>query len=155
MNYIHKYVLRKADLYCKAQHLQLFKETLQKSNVGLLVNERLVNMPPTVVPNLHTELPLDLAFTKEQDDIKDPKEFDYDYLLVLTKFTIPNENVVKDQAPKRDDRLYYRWEDDVFEAKSSVSFFYQSTFKEVADDGSKSYIQGACAKAGGGKETQY
>jgi len=145
MNYIHKYVLAKAELNCKAQHLQLFKETLQKSNVGLLVNERLVNMPANVVPKLHSELPLDLAFTKEQDDITDPKEFDYDYLLVLTKFTVPNESVVKDQAPKRDDRLYYRWEDDVFEAKASVSFFYQRTFKEVGDDGTKSYIQGANA----------
>lgn len=90
--------------------------------MGLLVNERLVNMPTTVVPELHQQLPDDLKFTMEQDDIKDPSEFKYDHLLVISKFTVSNENL----NPTRDDRLYYRWEDDVFESKALVSFSFQS-----------------------------
>ena len=38
---------------------------------------------------MHTELPEDIAFTKAQDDIENPKEFDYSYLLVLSRFTVP------------------------------------------------------------------
>jgi hypothetical protein len=99
-----------------------------------------------------------LDFTKKQDDITDPKEFNYDYLLVLSKFTIPNELVGKSLdsssfIPKRQDRLYYRWEDDIFESAADHSFCYQGTFKEVDDEGNKSYIQGPCSQAGGGKET--
>ena len=55
--------------------------------------------------------------------------------------------------PERKERLYYRWEDGVFERDAEVSFCFQTTFKEVADDGTKSYIQGTCAQSGGGAET--
>jgi len=60
---------------------------------------------------------------------------------------------VKDFSRK--DRLYYRWEDDVFEREAVVSFWFQSTFKEVNEDGVKSFVQGPCSQAGGGQETQY
>jgi hypothetical protein len=47
------------------------KSIIATKRVGLLINERLINMPPQIVPQLHTQLPEDLAFTKEQDDIDD------------------------------------------------------------------------------------
>lgn len=71
-------------------------------------------MPPKIVPDLHAQLPDDIEFTKEQDDIDDPKEFDYDYLLVLTKFTVPNDvvdTIKKGKSAAVEHRLYYRWED--------------------------------------------
>jgi hypothetical protein len=119
---------------------------LTTKNIGLLVNERLVNLPPTIAPYLHSQLPEDLEFTKGEPDITDPKEFNYDYLLVLSKFSVPNEIAQKKTAgssyyiPSADERLYYRWEDDVFDKKAEVSFCFQSTFKEVAEDGTKSWI---------------
>jgi hypothetical protein len=105
------------------------KNLIGVKNVGLLINERLVNIPPLAVPGMHTQLPDDLEFTKKQDDISDPKEFNYDYLLVISKFTVPNEIVSKaldsgSFIPKRSDRLYYRWEDDIFEACSDFSFCF-------------------------------
>jgi len=60
--------------------------------VGLLLNERLVNMTPMVVPQMHQQVKDDLEFTKQQDDIEDPKEFDYDYFLVISRFTISNQD---------------------------------------------------------------
>jgi hypothetical protein len=48
-------------------------------------------MPVLLVPQLHQSLPEDLKFTKKQDDIEDPKEFDYEYLLVISRYTIENE----------------------------------------------------------------
>jgi hypothetical protein len=36
-------------------------------------------------------IPEDIKFTKKQDDIEDPREFDYDYLLAISRFTIPND----------------------------------------------------------------
>ena len=49
--------------------------------------ERVINLPVEIVPSLHTELPNDLEFTKAQDDIENPNEFNYQYLLVISKFT--------------------------------------------------------------------
>ena len=59
----------------------------------------MINIPVEVVPSMHTELPADLEFTKEQEEITDPKEFNYSHLLVLSKFTVPhgsNEKTNKD-----------------------------------------------------------
>ena len=56
----------------------------------------------------------------EQDDIENPKEFKYEYLLVLSKFAVPNEKVKP--SLDRKDRLYYKWEDDIFERQSVLSF---------------------------------
>jgi len=69
----------------------------------------------------------------------DAKEFAYEYLLIMTRFTVPNEEVTKD-GHKKEDRLYYHWEDQVFEKHAVSSFHFLSTFKEVDDDGTKTYI---------------
>ncbi len=54
MKDIYEYIISKADKYLKnPQQLEDLKQILKNKNVGLLVNERLVNMPPEVVPQLH------------------------------------------------------------------------------------------------------
>jgi len=98
LNHILKYVMLKGEQNLDSNSFKSFKRILETKNVGLLVNERLINMPPTIVPALHEQIPDDLEFTKEQEDIEDPKEFNYDYLLTITKFTVPNE-LVKSGAP--------------------------------------------------------
>ena len=89
---IYDYVLAKAEKHCSGGDLNKFKQILESKNVGLLFAERMLNLPINVVPSMHTELPDDLEFTKEQDDIKDPKEFNYSHLLVLTKYTLPQDH---------------------------------------------------------------
>ena len=37
---------------------------LSSKNVGLLLAERVINLPVEIVPSLHSELPADLEFTK-------------------------------------------------------------------------------------------
>jgi len=58
--------------------------------VGLLLNERMINLPYVLVPQLHETLPDDIKFTKKQDDIEDPREFDYQYILVISRYSIEN-----------------------------------------------------------------
>ena len=99
-----------------------------------------MNMPPEIAPKLHQQLPDDIDFTKKQDAIKEPKEFDYDYLLIMTKFTVPNEQVQQQGAHKPENRLFYHWEDQVLEKAADHSFHYLSTFKEVAEDGTSSFV---------------
>lgn len=75
MQQITSYCLKKADAYC-SQAAQ-FKTILTSKNVGVLITERFINLPSEVIPNLHSDLPEDLQWTKKQDDIKDIREFDY------------------------------------------------------------------------------
>ena len=56
----------------------------------MLLAERMLNLPTDLVPNLHTDLPADLEFTRGCEEIKDPKEFNYDYIIIISKFTVPN-----------------------------------------------------------------
>jgi len=101
--------------------LQEFKRILETKNVGLLMAERMINLPAQIVPYIHTELPDDIAFTKEQDDIENPKEFDYAYLLVLSRFTVP--------VKQADEKLYYKWEDSVLWPASDISFTFKAIFR--------------------------
>ena len=94
----------------------------------------------------------DLEFTKEQDDIKDPKEFDYDYLLVISKFAVPSEKVKGGKASRKE-RLYFKWEDDPFEKEATVSFEFLTSYKETDDKGVRSFIQGGPTYDG--SETQF
>lgn len=71
--------------------------------MGLLLAERFINLPVNIVPTMHTELPLDLDFTKLQKDVKDPKEFDYQYLLVMSRFTTPTKGVPIGKNPKKEE----------------------------------------------------
>ena len=110
---------------------------MENKNVGLLLAERMINLPAQIVPSLHTELPEDLAFTKEQADITEPKEFNYDYLLVLSKFTIP----VKSE--EKAEKLFYKWEDNVLWPIADVSFTFKATHRYLDTEGNKQSYTGS------------
>lgn len=60
----------KAQRYCNAKQIETVESILNKKNVGLYLNERLINLPiMELVPQLHQQIPDDIKFTKKQDDI--------------------------------------------------------------------------------------
>ncbi|TNV78286.1 hypothetical protein FGO68_gene12590 [Halteria grandinella] len=159
------YVLAKASKHCNEKQKETFTEVLGKQNVGLLLNERLINLPYILVPQLHESLPEDLRFTKRQDDIEDPKEFDYQYLLVISRYSIENARSKRQQAAQAtnkrmrlatpsstEEKLYYKAEDELFLRSAESHFSFKTIFRETMEDGTKKVI------VGGGKnapETQY
>jgi len=63
-------VKEKAQRYCNAKQIETVESILNKKNVGLYLNERLINLPiMELVPQLHQQIPDDIKFTKKQDDI--------------------------------------------------------------------------------------
>ena len=145
---LSQYVMVKAAKYCNKGGLADFKRILETKNVGLLLAERMINLPASIVPSLHTELPDDLAFTKEQDDIDDPKEFNYTYLLIMSRFTIPVKSAPGEKEPEK---LFYKWEDSVLWPASEVSFTFKATFSYLDDEGNKKTFKGTKD----GKEVQH
>lgn len=150
---IIKYVLDKANKYQnerqREQWQTILKEGKGGSNVGLLLNERFVNLPYILVPQLHESLPEDLKFTKKQDDIEDPREFDYQYLLVISKYTVENKKkgATENKQQKIEEKLYYRAEDELFLRSAEMQFSFKTVFRETMQDGTKMNI------TGGGPET--
>ena len=58
LNHIYKYVMEKAEKFSASESkLKRFKQILSTQNVGLLVNERLINMPPSVAPTASCSRP--------------------------------------------------------------------------------------------------
>ena len=139
---IQDYAISKSTKHCNKGQVQEFKRILDTKNVGLLMAERMINLPAEIVPCLHTELPEDLAFTKEQDDIENPKEFDYDYLLVLSRYTIPVKQSDGDPAATSE-KLYYKWEDTVLWPASDISFTFKATFRQLDAEGNKVSVTGS------------
>ena len=131
---IQSYALSKAEKHCNKGSFQEFKRIFETKNVGLLLAERMLNLPAQVVPNLHTELPEDLAFTKQQDDIEDPKEFNYNYLLVLSRFTVP---VTGGGDNETKEKLFYKWEDALLWKVADVSFTFKASFSYLDAEGNK------------------
>jgi hypothetical protein len=58
------YVKAKAEKYCPKGKVEELNRILSSKNVGLLLAERVINLPVEIVPSLHSELPADLEFTK-------------------------------------------------------------------------------------------
>jgi hypothetical protein len=149
------YVKAQTTKYCSKGKVEELTQILSTKNVGLLLAERVINLPSEIVPSMHTELPDDLEFTKQQDDIKDPAEFNYQYLLVISRFTVPIDKPTKMQIQKDGmaseaamsikrqrldtsaEKRFYKWEDSVLWPASTVSFSYLTTFREVDDEGNK------------------
>jgi hypothetical protein len=120
----------------------------------------MINLPYVLVPQLHQALPEDIKFTKKQDDVEDPREFDYHYLLVISRYTIenPKKAATSDAPLKRqktssaEERLFYKAEDELFLRSADLAFSFKTIFRETMQDGSKKSIVGGGANA---PETHY
>ena len=86
-----------------------------------------------------------MAFTKRADDIKDPREFDYHYLLVISKFTVPT-------GQQQQERCYYHFEDSLLLPEAECSFSFITTFRSTDEEGNKVSLKGMHP---GGTENQF
>jgi len=93
---------------------------------------------------MHEAIPEDIKFTKKQDDVEDPREFDYQYLLVISRYTIENSRRVagEQKRQKTEEKLYYKAEDELFLRSAELSFSYKTIFRETMEDGTKKTIIG-------------
>jgi protein BCP1 len=82
---IHEYLLEKASENLSESQLEKLQNLINSNNVGLLINERYVNLPPALVPTLLGAIPEDIKFTMAQDDVASPEEYNYEYYLYFTK----------------------------------------------------------------------
>lgn len=80
----------------------------------MLINERILNCSPFIVPTLHTQFLEDLKWVKE-DDPEEGSKYNFDYLLVVSKVFKANKF---DKTTKKhksnnvlDEYIYQKFED--------------------------------------------
>jgi len=113
---IYGYIMYKAKKNLEKDQLKKFIGILNSKKVALFINERYLNLPVKLIPTLLKSIPDDIEFTKKQDDIKDPSEYDFDYFLGISKWS-PND-------------LFFKAEEEKFVAGSTVSFKFTYKTRE-------------------------
>lgn len=68
-----------------------FKSLLETKKIGLLLNERMINLSPQLVPHLHTQVQEDLKWLK-QEDAMIYKNYEFDYILILSSCAQTKQN---------------------------------------------------------------
>lgn len=112
-----------------------FEKVLQAPSTGLLLNERMLNMPPEMAPSLHQCLCDDLAWASKEAEPKGA--FSFKQLVLLSpRFKM---SVVEEESPaaagstapaKRmkgapsSDLHFYKWEEGLIAEKASLQFTF-------------------------------
>jgi len=117
-----------------------------KKQVGLLVHDRLINLPPTLIPVLHTELTKDIEWAQKNEDTSAlKKSFKFTTFIYVSKAFYPDEESgepepapaskkaskrekkrtgKEERRPKTRPRAWFRFEDKVLESLATLSFAF-------------------------------
>lgn len=114
-----------------------------KLKVGLIISERMINMPVEVVPPMYKML------LEEMDHAEDSHErYEFDYFLVISKvYKIVAAKVQDDQQKKKkkggdDEEMdYFHFEDIVLEEKSKYHGSYDYTNKKQDSDSRRVFTE--------------
>lgn len=85
-----------------------FNALISGKKIGLFINERYLNLPLKLVPELLRSLPEDIEFTKKQEDVAVPADYDFDYFLGIAKLSAQD--------------LFYKPEEERFVRNSTINF---------------------------------
>jgi protein BCP1 len=105
---IYGYIMYNAKKNLDKQSLKKFISILNSKKIGLLINERYLNLPVSLIPDMLRGIVKDIDFTKQQDDVEDPSDYDFDYFLGIGKLTPAD--------------LYYKSEEERFIKDSEIQF---------------------------------
>jgi hypothetical protein len=102
----------------KASDLNALLAGNEHPRVGLLVSERVVNMPPELAPSIFASLMEDLSWARANAAHKDL--FSFDVLVNLSPCFAHSQKT----ASKVDCYFYYRFEEEFFHAQASTSLWF-------------------------------
>ncbi|KAJ1918101.1 Mss4p nuclear export [Mycoemilia scoparia] len=115
----------------KKEDLTAFEEIMNgrdqnKGDIGLLINERFVNMPPTIVPPL-----LKLFFEEVGWAVEDKKPFKFEWYLLISPIykEVISSNAdgddEKEESTESDTTFYFHAEDELIEPLVNYKFDYK------------------------------
>ena len=109
----------------------------QNLNLGLIISERIVNLPEETIPPALGLATKEINECREVEEKDYDKRFDFDYLILISKFVkIIAENrkdhkkVKKDDTISQNNEAYYKFEASLFLKSAVASIEYKIPYKE-------------------------
>ena len=106
-------------------------------NLGLIISERIVNLPEETIPPALGLATKEINECREVEEKDYDKRFDFDYLILISKFVkIIGESNKNNKKAKKDEKLngnneaYYKFETPLFFKKTVASIEYKIPYKE-------------------------
>ena len=113
-------------------------EILQKNyNLGLIISERVVNLPEETVPPALGLATKEINECREVEEKDYDKRFDFDYLILISKYVKiteekrkVNKKMKKDENIKENNEAYYKFEMPLLLGNAEASIEYKIPYKE-------------------------
>ncbi|KAG3120186.1 hypothetical protein PI124_g1043 [Phytophthora idaei] len=141
-----QYVTKK----CPSAELPKLQQILNTKNVGLVLNERMVNLPYQLVPALHSALHEDIEWAIQNEDTEELRNsFEMDYFLILATCTEEKSGSSGSKKGKKSKTTYeqtakffHNFEDEFLEQEAELSFSFDTplTERERVDQSSKTTV---------------
>ena len=113
-------------------------ESLQKNyNLGLIISERVVNLPEETIPPALGLSTKEINECREVEEKDYDKRFDFDYLILISKFVKiidetrkDNKKIKKDENIKQSNEAYYKFEMPLLLGAAEATIEYKIPYKE-------------------------
>ena len=129
-----KLKINNADEKNKHKIMDIFQKNF---NLGLVISERVVNLPEETVPPALGLATKEINECREVEENNYDKRFDFDYLIIISKFVKITEEHRKDNKKKKKDEnikesneAYYKFEMPLLFEKAEASIEYKIPYKE-------------------------
>ncbi|XP_027341770.1 protein BCCIP homolog [Abrus precatorius] len=114
----------------------------QACDVGLLVSQRVVNLPPQLLPHLYGALFDEVSWATEDEPTEELRNsFKFKHYILLSKIYM-HKNVEQKRIPINDNEeaiIYMKPEDEIFHKLSSWSFFFPLKTQQHAPHEMRNY----------------
>jgi protein BCP1 len=142
---IVQYVTKK----CPPAELPRLQQILSTKSVGLVVNERMVNLPYQLVPAIHSALHEDIEWAIENEDTPELRaSFQFDYFLLLASCAVEKSgsggkgSKKTKTAYEQTAKFFHNFEDEFLEQEAELSFSFDTPVgdRESVDKSNKSTV---------------
>lgn len=135
---------------CPPAELPRLQHILGTKAVGLVVNERMVNLPYQLVPAIHSALHEDIEWAVENEDTPELRaSFQFDYLLLLATCTTEKSGASGGKKGKKAKtsyeqtaKFFHNFEDEFLEQEAELSFAFDTPLgdRERVDKSAKTTV---------------
>eukprot|EP01121_Diplochlamys_sp_Union-15-3_P005920 TRINITY_DN1627_c0_g1_i2.p1 TRINITY_DN1627_c0_g1~~TRINITY_DN1627_c0_g1_i2.p1 ORF type:complete len:272 (+),score=52.45 TRINITY_DN1627_c0_g1_i2:79-894(+) len=107
------------------EQIKLWGNILEEPRVGLIVNERMLNVPPQLAPHLHKCLYEEVDWALE-----DGKPFKFDNLIMLTCFYEELAGNPKQKKQKLEEIFFHKVEDSIYKKYATDTLAYRQVIND-------------------------
>jgi len=122
---IVSFIKTKISKHGTKEQVQRWYKLLDEPGVGLILNERMLNIPPQLAPHLHKCL-----YEEIQWAIEDEAPFKFTNYIMLTSYYQEGVTTAKKKVKQNEEFMFYKPEDEVYKKHASDTVYYKLVANE-------------------------